>query len=68
MVKHNNIIPNRHFHKDWQNRVRVWLDQPKRKERRRAARKAKAAATFPRPTVNKNKKKKERKRKDINDG
>jgi len=27
MVRHNNVIPNQHFHKDWQNRVRTWFDQ-----------------------------------------
>ena len=49
-MKHNNIIPNEHFKKDWQNRVRTWLNQPARKERRRRARAAKAARVFPRPT------------------
>lgn len=49
MVKHNNVVPNQHFHKDWQQRVRVTLDQPMRKRRRRAARKAKAEAIAPRP-------------------
>ena len=34
-VKHNNILPNQHFRKQWAERVRTWLDQPKRKERRR---------------------------------
>ena len=33
MVKHNNVIPNQHFHKDWQNRVKVTLDQPAKKAR-----------------------------------
>ena len=28
MVKHNNIIPNQHFRKDWQRYVRTWFDQP----------------------------------------
>ncbi len=27
MVKHNNIVPNAHFHKKWQRRVRTWFDQ-----------------------------------------
>ena len=27
MVRHNNVIPNQHFHKDWQNRVKTWFDQ-----------------------------------------
>ena len=49
MPKHNNIIPNAHFHKDWQKRVRVWFDQPARKTRRRNARAKKASRIFPRP-------------------
>ncbi|QKX54905.1 uncharacterized protein TRUGW13939_01995 [Talaromyces rugulosus] len=48
-IKHNNVIPNTHFHKDWQRRVRVHFDQPGRKHRRREARLAKAAAVAPRP-------------------
>lgn len=27
MVKHNNVIPNGHFHKDWQARIKTWFDQ-----------------------------------------
>jgi hypothetical protein len=27
MVRHNNVIPNQHFHKDWQTRVKTWFDQ-----------------------------------------
>lgn len=49
-MKHNNQIPNVHFHKDWQNRVRTWFNQPMRKRRRRAARALKAAKIAPRPT------------------
>jgi len=48
-IKHNNSIPNNHFHKDWQRRVRVHFDQPGRKLRRRQARLKKAAAVAPRP-------------------
>jgi large subunit ribosomal protein L13e len=48
-IKHNNVIPNTHFHKDWQRRVRVHFDQPGRKHRRRQARLSKAAAVAPRP-------------------
>jgi len=53
MVRHNNIIPNQHFHKtpSWQNRVKTWFEQPMRKKRRRAARQAKAAAIAPRPAA-----------------
>jgi len=48
-IKHNQQIPNAHFHKDWQRRVRVHFDQPGRKSRRRAARLSKVAAVAPRP-------------------
>jgi len=51
MVKHNNVIPNAHFHKDWDKRVRTWFDQPAAKKRRRDARKAKAARIAPRPAA-----------------
>jgi len=48
-IKHNQQIPNNHFRKDWQRRVRVHFDQPGRKLRRRNARQEKAAAIAPRP-------------------
>jgi len=35
MVKHNNVIPNEHFRKHWQNYVKTWFNQPARKTRRR---------------------------------
>lgn len=35
MVKHNNVVPNGHFKKHWQNYVKTWFDQPARKTRRR---------------------------------
>ncbi|RJE27407.1 60S ribosomal protein L13 [Aspergillus sclerotialis] len=38
-----------HYRKDWQERVRVYFDQPGRKHRRRDARVAKAAKVAPRP-------------------
>lgn len=43
------MIPNGHFHKDWQRWVRTWFNQPARKQRRRDQRKKKAAAILPRP-------------------
>lgn len=43
------VLPNGHFHKDWQRRVRTWFDQPGRKLRRRQARKTKAASLGVRP-------------------
>ncbi|KAG7170989.1 60S ribosomal protein L13-like [Homarus americanus] len=47
--KRNNIIPNNHFHKDWQRYVRTWFNQPARKLRRRNKRQAKARQIAPRP-------------------
>jgi len=51
MVKNNNVIPNAHFKKDWQTRVKCWFNQPARKKRRRLARQAKAARVAPRPAA-----------------
>ncbi|KAJ1406083.1 Ribosomal protein L13e [Sesbania bispinosa] len=51
MVKHNNVIPNGHFRKHWQNYVKTWFNQPARKTRRRQARQKKAVKIFPRPTA-----------------
>ncbi|GBF98769.1 60S ribosomal protein L13-like [Raphidocelis subcapitata] len=51
MVKHNNVIPNQHFKKKWQFRVRTWFNQPARKLRRRQARIEKATKSFPRPAA-----------------
>jgi large subunit ribosomal protein L13e len=34
-MKHNNVIPNGHWKKKWQFRVRTWFNQPARKLRRR---------------------------------
>ena len=48
-AKRNNLIPNGHFHKDWQNYVKTWFNQPARKLRRRQTRTAKAARVAPRP-------------------
>lgn len=50
MVKHNNVIANGHFHKDWQRYIKTWFDQPAKKKNRRLVRKAKAAKMAPRPT------------------
>ena len=55
MVKHNNVVPNAHFHKKWQQssrgplKVRVALDQAGKKKSRRVKRAAKAAALAPAP-------------------
>jgi len=48
-MKHNNVIANQHFRKDWQRRVKTWFDQPARKQRRRNARVEKAKKVAPRP-------------------
>merc|ERR1712222_85261 len=48
-AKRNNIVPNQHFHKDWQNYVKTWFNQPARKIRRRQDRVAKSAKVAPRP-------------------
>jgi large subunit ribosomal protein L13e len=51
-IKHNNMVPNTHFHKVCQqDHIRTWFNQPARKKRRRQARQAKAAAIAPRPTA-----------------
>lgn len=34
-MKHNNVVPNGHFKKDWQSYVKTWFNQPARKKRRR---------------------------------
>jgi large subunit ribosomal protein L13e len=49
-MKHNNVIPNAHFHKKWQLHVRTWFDQPARKTRRYQKRLVKAQRVAPRPT------------------
>merc|ERR1711971_662582 len=45
----NQLVPNGHFHKDWQNYVKTWFNQPARKLRRHQTRVAKAARIAPRP-------------------
>lgn len=60
MVKHNNVIPNQHFHKKWAGgiggasrgpiQVVTNFDQAAQKKARRLKRQAKAAAMAPRPT------------------
>lgn len=51
MVKHNNVVPNQHFHKRWARRVKTWFAQPVQKKLRRDKRKTKAAAIAPRPAA-----------------
>jgi len=49
MVKHNNIRPNIHFHKDYQRWIKTHFDQPLKKKRRSKLRRIKAATKAPRP-------------------
>lgn len=49
--KGNNMIPNGHFHKDWQRFVKTWFNQPARKYRRRQNRIKKARTIAPRPAA-----------------
>lgn len=49
--KHNNMVHNNHFHKDWQRYVKTWFNQPGRKKRRREARAKKALKVAPRPVA-----------------
>merc|ERR1712066_184920 len=51
-AKRNQMIPNAHFHKDWDKYVKTWFNQPARKERRRRMRAKKASAVAPRPMKN----------------
>lgn len=47
--KGNNMIPNGHFHKDWQKYIKTWFNQPARKRRRHRNRVNKAISVAPRP-------------------
>lgn len=49
--KGNNMIPNGHFHKDWQKYIKTWFNQPARKFRRHKKRVQKAKAVAPRPVA-----------------
>ena len=50
MVRHNNMLPNVHLGKEWQEKVKTWFNQPGRKHRRQLKRAAKAAKVAPNPT------------------
>lgn len=43
------MVPNAHFHKDWQRYIKTWFDQPMRKKRRHQKRVEKAKRIAPRP-------------------
>merc|ERR1711963_638606 len=47
--KRNNVVPNGHFHKKWQEHVKCWFNQPARKIRRHEKRVEKARKMAPRP-------------------
>lgn len=49
--KGNNMIPNGHFHKDWQRFVKTWFNQPARRFRRKQRRIKKARSIAPRPAA-----------------
>jgi large subunit ribosomal protein L13e len=51
MVRGNDVVPNNHFKKKWQFRVKTWFNQPARKLRRRKARAEKAKKLFPSPVA-----------------
>lgn len=49
--KGNNMIPNGHFHKDWQRYIKTWFNQPARKFRRHKERVKKARSVAPKPSA-----------------
>ena len=46
-----NVLPNGHFHKEWDTRIKTWFDQPMRKKRRHENRVKKARKMAPRPAA-----------------
>ena len=50
MVHHNNMLPNVHLGKDWQEKVKTWFNQPGRKRRRRVHRARRQKLLAPNPT------------------
>merc|ERR1719242_174663 len=51
MVKHNNVINNNHFRKDWQRFVKTFFDQPAKKKKEKAAKMAPRPVGLLRPSV-----------------
>jgi len=49
MAKHNNRVPNNHFKKDWEKRIKTHFNQPAQKKIRQVRRKVRAAQKSPRP-------------------
>ena len=50
MVHHNNMLPNVHLGKDWQEKVKTWFNQAGRKKRRRNLRIKRQKLQLPNPT------------------
>lgn len=50
MVHHNNMLPNVHLGKDWQEKVKTWFNQAGRKRRRRKLRERCQKLQSPNPT------------------
>ena len=50
MVHHNNMLPNVHLGKDWQEKVKTWFNQAGRKRRRRKLRERRQKLQSPNPT------------------
>ena len=50
-TKRNGMIPNAHFHKDWDYHVKCHFNQPGKKKSRRTLREKKLAAIAPRPAA-----------------
>jgi len=48
-MKHNNAIPNVHFHKNWARYLKTWFNQPAKKNKRRNHRLERAKKLAPRP-------------------
>jgi large subunit ribosomal protein L13e len=51
MPKHNNVVPNSHFHKDWKLRVKTWFNQASKKRQRAAKRNRISTRGLLRPVV-----------------
>ncbi|XP_053204093.1 60S ribosomal protein L13-like [Panonychus citri] len=47
----NNVVPNVHFHKDWQKYIKTWFNQPARKARRARTRLTKSKPNSLKPVV-----------------
>lgn len=47
----NNVVPNVHFHKDWQKYIKTWFNQPARKARRARRRLTKSKPNSLKPVV-----------------